>query len=167
MLKDENGELNISRLIPPSEELEDEEPSEFNWKLEVADFSLSDVNVKLQSYNHKNSNAFYDIVNYDDLRVNDINLSLAAFADINGSEFEVTINNLSAKPNLNYFKLNDLSGKFLLVDDKAGITDLNLVTDRSQISISAAISDYKLLGEDKGRKIEDALMRVDLAANRF
>ncbi len=167
LLKDENGELNISRLVTPSEEPEDEEPSEFNWKLQVADLSLNSVNVSLQSYNHKNSNAFYNVINFDDLRVNDINLSLEVFADIKGSEFEVTINKLSAKPNLNYFKLNDLSGKFLLIDDKAGITDLNLVTDRSQISVSAAISDYKLLGEDKGRKIEDALMRVDLAATDF
>ncbi len=167
LLKDENGELNISRLVPPSEEPEDEEPSEFNWKLQVADFSLNGVNLKLQSYNYKNSNAFYDVINFDDLRVNDLNLSLAAFADIKGSEFAITIDNFSAKPNLNYFKLNDLSGKFLLVDDKAGVTDLNLVTDRSQISVSAAISDYKLLGEDKRRKIEDAFMRIDLAATDF
>ncbi|RKY93270.1 MAG: hypothetical protein DRQ01_05135, partial [Ignavibacteriae bacterium] len=167
LLKDENGELNISRLIPPSEEPEDEEPSEFSWKLEVADFSLNGVDVKLQSYKRKNSNAFYDVINFDDLRVNDLNLSLAAFADINGNEFEVTINKLNAKPNLNYFKLNDLSGKFLLIDDKAAVTHLNLVTDRSEISISAAISHYNLLGEEKGRKIEDALMRVDLAATDF
>jgi len=167
LLKDANGELNISRLVPPSEELKDEESSEFNWKLEVADFSLNNVNLKLQSYNHKNSNAFYDVVNYDDLRVNDIYLSLAAFADIKGSEFKIIINNLSAKPNLNYFKLNNLSGKFLFIEDKAGITDFNLVTDRSQISLNAAISDYKLMGEDKGRKIEDAFMRVDLAATDF
>lgn len=167
LLKDENGELNISRLVTPSEEPEDVEPSEFNWKLQVADLTLNGVDVKLQSYNYKNSNAFYDIINFDDLRVNDLNLSLAAFADINGSEFDITINNFSATPNLNYFKLNDLSGKFLLIDDKAGITDLNLVTERSQIFVSAAISNYKLLGEDKGRKIEDAFMRVDLAATDF
>ncbi|RKY99253.1 MAG: hypothetical protein DRQ13_02645, partial [Ignavibacteriae bacterium] len=167
LLKDENGELNISKLVASSEEPEDEEPSEFSWKLQMADLTLSGVDIKLQSYNYKNSNAFYDVINFDDLRVNDLNLSLAAFADIKGNEFDITINNFSARPNLNYFKLNDLSGKFLLIDDKAGITDLNLVTDRSQISISAAISDYKLLGEDKGRKIEDAFMRVDLAATDF
>ncbi|NNG27693.1 MAG: hypothetical protein HKM87_09215, partial [Ignavibacteriaceae bacterium] len=167
LLKDENGELNISRLIPPSEEPEDMEPSEFNWKIQVADLSLNGIYVKLQSYSYKNSKANYDVINSDDFRVNDLNISLAAFADIKENEFEVTINNLSAKPNLNYFKLNELSGKLLLVDDKAAVTNLNLITDRSQISKSAAISNYNLLGDDKGRKIEDASMRVDLAATDF
>ncbi len=167
LLTDENGELNISKLIPPSEDLEEEETSEFKWKLQVADLTLSNVNAKLQSYKRKHSRANYKVIDLDDFRVNNINLSLSAFVDIKGHEFDITIHNFSANPNLYNFDLKDLSLKFLLVDDKAGVPYLNLITGNSQISLSAGLSNYKLLGEDKGRKIEDALMRLDFTAADF
>ena len=167
LLTDENGELNISKLIAPSEDLEEEETSEFKWKLQVADLSLSNVNAKLQSYKRKHSRANYKVIDLDDFRVNNINLSLSAFVDIKGNEFDITIHNFSANPNLYNFDLKNLSLKFLLVDDRAGVPYLNLITGNSQISLSAGLSNYKLLGEDKGRKIEDALMRLDFTADDF
>ena len=61
-LKDEAGEFNISKLTKPSEEeeIEDSVSSEFTFKIQVADFSLNNVDFNLQSYKNKNSTEVYD-----------------------------------------------------------------------------------------------------------
>jgi len=165
-LKDENGELNISRIVPPSEEPEDTTESEFSWKLQVADLQLNNINFKLQSYDKKNSLEFYPHPNMDDLRLNDINLQLSAFADIKDNEYELYLKEFNVKPNLTGFTLRNLAGNFVYFDDKAGVTDLNIVTDRSNISLSAAISDFPIFNSGD-LELDKAPLRVDLAAIDF
>jgi hypothetical protein len=165
-LKDENGELNISRIVPPSEEPEDTTESKFSWKLQVADLQLNNINFKLQSYDKKNSLEFYPHPNMDDLRLNEIDLQLSAFADIKDSEYELYLKDFNVKPNLNGFTLRNLSGNFVYFDDKAGVTNLNILTDRSNISLSAAIYDFPIFNSSD-LKLEKAPLRVDLAAIDF
>ncbi len=53
-MKDENGELNISRITSPPQEGEVTDTTTvsepFNWKIDVADLNLKNINFKLQSY---------------------------------------------------------------------------------------------------------------------
>lgn len=165
-LKDENGELNISRIVPPSEEPEDTAESKFSWKIQVADLQLDNVNFNLQSYDKKYSSQSYLHPDTDDLRIKNINMRLSTFADIANSEFELYLSEFSFIPNLTGFRLKNLSGNFVYFDDKAGVTDLNIITDRSNISLSAAISEFPVF---KGEKLElsKAPLRVDLAATDF
>ena len=76
--KDKDGVLNISKLIPPSQN-PDTTKSEFPFKIQVQDLSLNNVNFAMQSYDKIKSNAVYQNLNTNDLRVDNINLSLNAF----------------------------------------------------------------------------------------
>ncbi|MCK7523732.1 MAG: hypothetical protein MZV64_41955 [Ignavibacteriales bacterium] len=73
LLKDENGELNISKITTPSgeEEIKDtvttSEP--FSWKIDVAELNLKNINFKHQSLANKNSTAYYPQPEMDDLQV--------------------------------------------------------------------------------------------------
>jgi hypothetical protein len=167
-LKDKSGTLNISRLTKPSgeEKAVDTTSSGFSYKIQVADLSFNNVYFKLQTDDLKNNNVVYDNLNSDDLRVSNINLSLSAFADIAGKEYRLAINNFSAKPNLKGFELLNLSGDFIIENDKAGVTGLVLETSRSNISISAAAKSLPFL--DGGEiQIEKVPLRLDLNANDF
>lgn len=172
LLKDENGKLNISKISKsPGEEIvagdTSTASSDFNWSIEVADLSLKNLDFIVQSNENINSSAVYDHPDFDDFRLSAVDLSLNAFADFADKEYQVRIFNLSGKPNLSNFKLNNLSGNFLIVDDQAAVTDLYIDTEKSNLSINAGIKDYTLIGNSKENKIETAPLRLELAATDF
>jgi len=169
LIKEENGELNISQITSPSvEEVEDtttvSEP--FNWKIDVADVKLMKINFKHQLRKNTQSNAYYAQPEMDDFRVEDINISLSAVADIEANEYSLRISEFNFKPNLTGFRLINLSGNFVLSDDIAGVTGLNIVTERSNISVNAAVSDFSPFS-DKEFNLENSPVKVELNASQF
>lgn len=167
LMKNENGELNISRLFPPSEEPEDTTSSSFNWSIQVADLTLNNINFKLQSVDKKNSTLEYPQPDFDDLRINNLKLSLTGFADISENQYHLAIANLSMKPNLSGFNLKHFSTNIDVVKDRTEINDLQLVTDRSDIDIDASVNDYSFLDSKEKRKFENAVLELNLQANKF
>jgi hypothetical protein len=166
-LKDESGELNISKLVKQSgeEEIEDSISSEFTFKIEVADLSLNNVNFNLQSFENKNSTLVYENLNTDDLRLKNINLSLNAFADFSGKEIRLSIDGFSVKPNLRGFEVNNLTGNFLINNDEVIVSELNLKTRRSNISLNVSAKDFPVLGGEI--QIKKVPLRLELNANEF
>ena len=164
LIKDENGDLNISKLAAPSSEEEIKDTTTvsqpFGWKIDVADLKLENVNFKLQSVYNRGSNQEYLHPNMDDFRLKDMDLSLSAVADIPDNEYQVYISKFNVKPNLIGFNLLNLSGNFILLKDLAGIVDLNIITERSTISLNAASSDFKPFEE--GFDIAEAPLKVEL-----
>ncbi len=63
-------------------------------------------------------------------------------ADIASTEYQLYITEFGVKPNLNGFRLIDLSGNFVLLKDVVGIVDLKIITDRSNIELNAAVSEF-------------------------
>jgi hypothetical protein len=167
LLKDAQGEINISKLFPPSEEPPDTTSSSFNWKIQVANLELSNINFKLQSADNKNSTQVYSQPNFDDLRVNDLNLSLAGFADLSESEFHLSIANLDMHPNLTGFNLKHFEVNINKVGDRAEINDLHLITSRSDVLINASVSEYAFLDPKEKRKFENAVLDLNLVADKF
>ncbi|MGB5530140.1 MAG: hypothetical protein WBQ32_09220 [Ignavibacteriaceae bacterium] len=170
LLKDENGELNISKITSPSGEKEVEDTvatsEPFSWKIDIADLKLKNFNFRHQTVANKNSTANYPQPEMDDLRLENLNLSLSGVANIAVNEYELYISELSVKPNLIGFNLIDLSGNLVLLNDKAGVKDLRIVTDRSDISINAAISDFSPFG-DKEFNLQNSPLKLDLDAANF
>ena len=167
LLKDDQGNLNIAKLFPPSDEPEDTTSSAFNWKIQVADLELNNINLTLQSEQNKNINNLYSQPNFDDLRINNLNLSLAGFADLSENEFHISIANLSMKPNLDGFNLEHFSSNINMIKDRVEINDLHLVTERSDILINASVTDYSFLDPNEKRKFENAVLALNLDANKF
>ncbi|HEY7751645.1 MAG TPA: AsmA family protein, partial [Ignavibacteriaceae bacterium] len=112
LIRDNDGELNISKLTKPSDEEpepEDTSSSQFTFKFEAADLTLNNVDFLIQSENKKYSKEYYDHPDFDDFRLKNINLNLYGFADIANEEYILKIKHLSVEPNLNNFLLNDFS----------------------------------------------------------
>lgn len=170
LLKDENGVLNLSKITTPSgeEEIKDtvstSEP--FSWKIDLADLKLKNINFRHQSLANKNSTAYYPQPEMDDFRMENINLSLSAFADIAANEYQLYISEFSVKPNLIGFNLLNLSGNFIVLNDMAGITNLKIITERSFISLDAALSEFYLFGEE-GINLKKSPVKIELSAMNF
>lgn len=170
LLKDENGVLNLSKITTPSEEevmkdaVTTTEP--FNWKIDVSELNLKNINFKHQSLANKNSKAYYPQPEMDDFRLENLNLSLTADVNIAANEYHLYISKFSVKPNLDGFKLLNLSGNFVLLKDMAGITDLKIITERSFISLNAAVSEFYLFSEE-GINLEKSPFKIELSAMNF
>ncbi len=170
LLKDENGELNISKLTSPSvvEEVEDtvstSEP--FSWQIDVAELRMKNIDFKHQSVNNKNSTAYYPQPEMDDFRVEDMNLSLSASIDIESNEYSLQLSELSLKPNLAGFKLINLSGNFILLNDVAGVTDLKIDTERSNISVNGVVSDFSPFSDEEF-DLQNSPVKIEMDAIDF
>lgn len=162
LIYDENGELNISKLFPPSEEPDTSESS-FPFDIEVADLEFKNVNFSLQNYDKKGSKKFYENLNGDDLQIKNINLQLNAFADINENEFEVNIDKFSAQPNISFFKLNNLEGDFSIKNNLIEVENFNLLTGRSELSINSNMQNFDLF--DSTSSLEKANVNLKLTAD--
>ena len=167
LLKDEEGRLNISKLTASEEKAkEDTASGKFGFKIRVADLSLNDIDLKLQSYENKNSNRIYENLNSDDFRLNNLNLSLSAFVDLVSPEIRLDINKFSANPNLEGFRLKNLSGSFSIKDDEIRVTGLNIETARSNLSLNASMKNFTVLNGGEF-EIEKAPIFLDMNANEF
>ncbi len=165
-IKDSLGELNIAKLFPPSEK-EDTAKSHFPFRIEVADFKLTDVDFSLQNYNKIGSKEFYPSMNMDDFRVDDIFLSLKAFADIDNNTYETKIDYLSMKPNIERFNLKSLSGELGINEKEILVNNLSVNTSNSEINLNAKVNGLNIFDSTMVEKIKYAVVDVSLNSPKF
>ncbi len=166
LIKDKSGELNISRLIPSSHKT-DTTKSTFPFTIEVAELRLSNINFSLQNYDKEGSRQIYDSLNMNDLRIQNINLSLNAFADINENNFEVEINKLNAVTNISHFFINNLSGKFIV--DQKGIeaNNFQVATGRSNFTINSKVKKFSPFDSTSNINAADINLHLDADSVSF
>ena len=167
LITESDGELNLLKIFPPSDEPEDTTTSEFPFTIEVADFALTNVDFSMQRYDKVGSTEYYKSINTDDLRITDLNVSFNAFADLNKYAYRLSINNISFNPNFNFFQLQHLSGNIFLSPQLAGINKLHLITRDSDVELSAAISGVDLLKNFSIEKLSTAPLRLSLMAPKL
>lgn len=165
LVRDNTGEFNISKLIPPPE-APDTTPSKFLFKIIVADLKLRNIDFSLRDYNVKVPES-YDNMNLHNLIVNDLNLSLNAYADISNHDYEAVIHSLSFVPNIRGFALNDLSGDFIVKNESLGIRDLIIKTDSSGFRLNAAVNNFSIFDSTKNNDFFKAGLSLDLAAEKL
>ncbi len=162
---DSSGVLNIAKLFPPTPPSKTH--SKFPFKIDVAELSLQHVDFSMQGFNKKGSNEVYANLNTQDLRLKDVNLSLNGEADITNNDYELDINSFSFAPNLKYFDLKDLSGKFSVNEKGINVKNLTLLTDNSDLHLSAQLTNYNLFDTTAIKKIEQAGLNINLEAPKF
>ncbi|WP_337864632.1 hypothetical protein [Ignavibacterium sp.] len=167
LIEEEDGELNLLKIFPSSEEPEDTTESEFPFTISVSSLELNNINFSFQKYNFVGSTAVHPSMNFDDLRIKNLNLSLSAFADLNKYDYQLQINNFSFEPNFTSFNLKNLSGRFLLSKNAAGIDNLNIETYDTEINLSAGITYVDFLEEFSEDDLRTAPLRVDLDINKL
>ena len=94
--------------------------------------ALINVNFNFQRYDFVGSKTFYDVLNINDFRVNELNLSLNAFADIDNNDYELDLEKLSLTPNINNFTLEKLSGQFAVNKKELFANNLKIKTSNSE-----------------------------------
>jgi len=138
LIADSTGRLNLSKLTRPTSS--DTSKSTFPFKIEITNFSLIDINFSLQRFDFAGSKAFYDVLNMNDLRLHNLNVSLSAFADIDNNEYEVDLKELSLTPNINNFTLEKLSGQFAVNKKELFANNLKIKTSNSDILLKLKAS---------------------------
>lgn len=166
-IADSSGELNISKLFPTSEEEEDTSKSVFPFRIEVADFNLTNVKFSIQQFDLVGSKAFYSSLNMDDFRVEDIFLSLKAFADIDNNTYEIKINHLSLTPNITGFNLKSLSGEFGISPKEILVNALNLNTEKSEITIDAKADGLNIFDSTFTEKLNDVVFNLSVTSSKI
>ncbi len=165
---DSTGILNVARLFPPSDkEEEDTVKSKFPFAFEVADLQLTNVGFTLQQYDKINSAEVYEIINMADLRIEDLNLRLSVFADINKNNYQLGISELSFRPNFTFFNLRSLEGDFFVTSNGVLVSNLNISTAESDISINAGITQINLFEEFTSDELSSAPLRIQIESERF
>ena len=167
LVEEEDGELNLLKIFPPSGEPEDTTSSKFPFSIEVADFAMTNVDFSLQRYDKVGSTENYQSITTEDLRIRDLNVSFSAFADLNKYIYRLTINNISFNPNFNFFQLQHLSGSILLTPQLAGINKLHLITRDSDVELSAAIQGVDFLEDFSMEKLETAPVRLSFSSPKL
>jgi hypothetical protein len=173
--EDENGSWNLSKLIKTSdetiiedeEEIREEKDSDFPFIIQVNDLALKNVNFVRQSFENQNSNEEYQTVNTNDLRIQNISLSIKFIADLNTPDINIFIDNIAGYPNFQNFSLKKLSGRFLINKDFTSVQDLNITTDSSQININARINNLNLLGKIDLKDFENYDINLHLETEPF
>ena len=163
LASDENGDLNITKLFPPSEE--DTVKSEFPFKIEIANLQFENVNLAFKDYTIKTPSN-YDSFNSKDIQLKNLNLGLEANLDIKNNIYELSLDNFSFKPNVNGLKVNKLEGQFFINEKGILAKDLFLKTDRSEVMINASATDINIF-DTLGIKPENANINFQAGSNGF
>ncbi len=164
-VRDQNGELNISKLIPPSKTI-DTTSSPFPFKIIVSELNIKNTNFSMKD-SGLNTEVSYDSLNMHNLVVRDLNLSLSAYADIKNHDFELAIHSLSLSPNINRFTLKKLSGEFYVTNDSIRTNDLQIKTNFSDFWLNAHVNNFSIFDTTLNTDFAKAVLNLELSADRF
>ncbi len=152
--ENESGISNIERLIkssdepdPPAEQTDESEPSEpFPYSIQVNNLNFTNINLIKKNYANRNSNRTYPYLNLDDFKLDNFNLAAKLLFHNEENIYQLVFDDFSGKTNISDFEINNLSGTFEITNNYASVKQLNIVTDRSNISISAFLGQIDLMG---------------------
>lgn len=165
LLQDENGGWNYNKLSKPKEE--DTTESEFPFYIQANDIQLKNINLVQQSFSNINSTKNYKTVNFDDLRIKNLFLSAQAFIDVPNSDYLLILKELSLKPNLTRFNLQNISGEFAITKEFASVKNFAFITDSSDIRLNARIDSLNLFANVELEDFKNYPVEIDLDANSF
>jgi len=169
--EDKNGEWSFSKLTKETEEKKTDEEeikstdTTFPFTIQVNNFSLQNLNFIRQTYSNANSNTYYKHLKFDDLRLNGIYLDARLFANLSTSTVRLYLERFSVDPNFQLFNLKKLSGEFEITEHYAQVNNLNLVSDSSNIKISAKVDELNLLGNVQLRDFKDYPLDINFTAS--
>ncbi|MFC2134033.1 hypothetical protein ACFLTH_05395 [Bacteroidota bacterium] len=173
LMENENGIWNISALekqeSPENSTNEDKSnnKNEFYFAVQVNELSLKNVHFIAQTFEKAQSDSSYKNMNTDDLRIKNLNLEAAFLADIKNDRVNLLIDHLSMNPNFDRFNLQKLSGKFEITKDYSEISDLEIRTYNSSITLNARLEDFNLFGDLDLKNFQNYPMSVELEAAPF
>lgn len=154
LLENVDGSWNIGNIVKEDtssilaekdiEVVEEDSLNEFPFLIDISNFELKDITFVAKKYQYRNIETSYDFINYDDIYIKNFNLSVNILADINKNDFQLEISTLSFAPNLNRFRLHNLSGQINISENFAEVKNIILQTDSSKLNFSARLDSINL-----------------------
>ncbi len=139
----------------------------FPFVFEVSDLSLKNISFRLKRNKYLALHKKYATMNYDDIEIDNLDLKLSLFANLNKMEFFANISRLTLTPNLSKFALQNLSGKVHLTPSYTEIKDLEIITDSSNINFSTRFDDFNVFGNIDPKNFKNYPIILDLTAHPF
>lgn len=166
LVEDSSGVLNIAKAFPSSPD-EDTTTSTFDFEIIVSNLDFRNLNFSFQKEAFVKSEASYDYFNLDDFRIDNLNLVLSAFADMEENEYELTIKEFNSKINLKRFNLNDFQGKFALSEKGIEISGFNFASDSSRLKADVKIDGINIFGDMSDDALKKVTVDLDLRSEKF
>lgn len=166
LVRESDGSLNISRLVKPKEEI-DTVKSKFPFSITLAKLNIINTRLRLTTEANRHSFSSYNSLNFDDLRIDSLNLQLNAYADIAENEYQLKIDDLRFRANLLKFRLEKITGDFDLNDQHAIINDFYLKTNSSDFNLAARLDETNFFEDFSYEKLQNSPVEVSLDARVF
>ena len=165
LIKDNNGRYNFSKLFKPSPK--DTTKSTFPFSIRISSLNLTNVNLKVASLENKYSNKSYPFLYLDDFRIDNLYLTLNAYANLNKKDFLINLEEMKCKTNLSNFTLKNLAGKIGLTGDYAKITNLMVETKGTNFILDAELKDFHLFNNFNYAQLKKSPVSLKLTTRIF
>jgi len=165
MFQNSDSSWNFQKFIKPKPE--DTTKSSFSLQIQVADIQLRNISLTRQTFQNYKSQKVYSMINFNDLRINQLDFSAEAFADIQNSNYLLILKKFSFQPNLSRFTLQNISGEIAVTKQFASIKNFSFITDSSSFKISARLDSVNLLGGIKLEDFKNYPVTVDINVHHF
>lgn len=165
LLQDQSGEWNFAKLVKPKPE--DTTKSSFSFMIQANDIQFHNVSFTRQSFANLGSQKIYSNLNMDDFRIDKLNFSAQAYADVQNSNYLLILKELSFRPNLTRFNLKNMSGEFAVTKEFTSVRNFNFVTDSSEVNINARLDSLNLFGKAQLHDFKNYPITFDAKAKSF
>lgn len=169
--EDKNGQLNFAKLFASDESVEEETDkdsgSPFPFRIQVNNFSVSNLNLSNKTYKYLQTDKLYETINSDDLVIENFNLFSRIYADLSKSEIRFILESLSFQPNFKNFTLENLKGSFFLTKDFASVEGLKLITKNTDFTINARVDSLDLLSGAELQQFEKYPVQLEVITPSF
>ncbi len=153
ILETEKGKWNYSLLLPQSEKTETAKEektksgkSNFPFILEIGEFKIENAEFVYKNFEHLYSDSVYRFVNYDDIKIEKLNLSLNAVGDFSKNDYYFSINDFSFNDNLSVFRLKNFSATAHVTEKFTELKKLSVETDSTKLSLAAKLVGFSPFG---------------------
>ncbi len=176
LVEDEKEDLTIEKAIyKPDSTIVDsskivvknEEKTPFPFQIEISELRITNGKFSFKDFAHSKVDSTYNYLNTKDFSISEWNLSFALNADINKNIYSLNLRELEFSTNLKRFQLNDFNGKINISPEKIMISNLNLISDNSDLLLNAEISKLNLFDKIVYENFGDYPVKLSLQANPF
>lgn len=166
MNSDTSGVLNFARIFPPSGE-EDTTKTDFPFMIVLEKLELRGVDFSYYDSRYTKFSASYDTLNLNDISITDIQLELNSKIDISRNSYEAEIKNLSFFSNITGMDVQNLSVRARIDTNGAVLSDFNLITTRSDMTLNMILADFNFFKEFELSAFSAAPVYLGLSVNKF
>lgn len=159
----ENGNWNLYSLTGIPDTTESKEAINFPYLIQVNNLKIQNINFHLRTRKKFPTLQKYTSLNFDDLKIQNLNLKSKFLADLSDKpDIQLIISDFSFEPNVTTFRLKKLSGAFRLTKNLVQISKLNLSSDTSKIILDAKFENVNFLDPNDKKDLFEQPLTMNL-----